>query len=303
MRTTLSIIFAILVSSQSHAGDTFEMALPDEVSQPNSSGFVNSYENDLGKKKNPDNYVVTSYEEKAPSPTRVEEEQPQGAYSSAFSSFRSKKSSEAAEQESADAWRKGQEKRDSFDIDNMSFAETPSRDEHFAMPARQYEQPAPAKSARNSRKLSRSPASEDVPLPQGSDLGKELDAALDSKPSSSSKSSSGSQDISAGGGISAKERKSLIMRTIADNYRDLKTCYNDGLKKNSEMKGKVTMGWAMDAQGRVLGAEVQTSQLGNKQVEKCMVDRLSGWRFPSQAKLSGAKDRMTYTFQFVPERD
>ncbi|WP_413287966.1 AgmX/PglI C-terminal domain-containing protein [Bdellovibrio sp. HCB337] len=290
MRKTVSIITSLLFSMQVHASETFDLALPEEVTNTNSSGFVNSYEQDLGRKKLPDNYVVTTVEEPAPSPTRVEDESPQGAYSSAFSSFRTKKSSEDSEQEAADAWRKSQEKSDNFDLDNLSFAESAPEPRYEAPPVAK--QPY-AKSGKSSRVVSRSPASEEIPPPQGVDLGKELESLESSKSSSDSSAAP----------VSAKERKEHILRTISDNYRDLKTCYHDGLKKKSEMKGKVVMGWAMDAQGRVSGVEVQTSQLHNKDVEKCMVDRLSGWRFPRQAKLASSKDRMTYTFHFVPEKD
>jgi len=115
--------------------------------------------------------------------------------------------------------------------------------------------------------------------------------------------SSAAPDMSASGetGTSAKDRKAMVLQTISRNYPELKRCYNEGLKTNANMKGKVVMGWAMDAQGRVLDVQIQTSQLNNKSVEKCMVDRLSSWRFPRQAKMQGAKDRMTYTFQFIPE--
>lgn len=237
MRTTKRLLICCLFLFAIHAqgndtNDTFDMDLPDSVAQPSSSSFVSSYEKDLGPKDVPS--VVTSYEER------------QGGYANAFTSYRSKKSSDASGTDPHEAWNKSQEKPNAFDLDALADS-TP----------------------------------EEI---------KKLD--------SHSASSGGSTAP-----VSAKERKELVMRTISQNYRDLKDCYHDGLKKSSEMKGKVVMGWEMDTQGRVSGVEVQTSQLNNKQVEKCMADRLSGWRFPRQAKLQGSKDRMTYTFQFIPETD
>lgn len=272
------------------AADTFDMALPDEQpGGPNSGGFVDSFQKDLGSsssssKKSYDS--STSYQ--APSAPAVEEEGPKGAYESAFTSYRSKKASDDEVVDQNDAWRTNQDKADNFDVENLSYSAPAKSKQPVKAQARTKAQPKQQVSQQ------RAPASVDeIPMPEGMDLASELDrqpaAVQDAEISPSP--------------VSAKDRKAMIMQTISQNYPDLKTCYHDGLRRNSDMKGKVVMGWTMDTQGRVSGAEVQTSQLNNKQVEKCMVERLSNWRFPRQAKLQGSKDRMTYTFQFVPEKD
>lgn len=102
--------------------------------------------------------------------------------------------------------------------------------------------------------------------------------------------------------VSVKQRKDIVLKTISENYEGLQVCYKQGLKKDPNMKGKVEMGWQLDTEGRVSGVEVQSSQLKNKEVEKCMADQMSSWRFPSQVKLkTKSKDRMSYTFQFIPQ--
>lgn len=283
MRTTSYLfLFSLLFTVTSWAADTFEMALPEEQQQqqgPSSGGFVNSFQKDLGGPS-------PSYQSPPPSAAVVEEEAPKGAYESAFSSYRTKKSSEDEAVDQADAWRLGQEKPDNFDVENLS----------YTAPAAVKKQASRAAQTRV-KSQSRAPASaavDEIPMPEGVELNAEIERTM-AAPSSSAEVVPSS--------VSAKDRKAMIMKTIANNYGELKSCYHEGLRKSSGMKGKVVMGWSMDPQGRVSGAEVQTSQLNNKQVEKCMVDRLSNWRFPSQAKLQGSKDRMTYTFQFVPEHD
>lgn len=295
MRTTATLfIFSLLLTTTSWGADTFDMALPEEQHQgPTSGGFVDSFQKDLGGSSSSRSYgSSTSYQ--APSAPAVEEEAPKGAYESAFTSYRSKKSSDEEAVDQADAWRAGQEKPDNFDVESLSYsAPAPASKSKQAAPkaqARVKVQPKQQRAVNN-----RAPASVDeIPMPEGMDSGAEIDRAIASVPESNEVIPSG---------VSAKDRKAMIMQTISNNYDDLKSCYHDGLRHKSDMKGKVVMGWSMDPQGRVSGAEVQTSQLNNKQVEKCMVERLSNWRFPRQAKLQGSKDRMTYTFQFVPERD
>lgn len=223
-----------------------------------------------------------------------DEEEVKGAYESAFSSLRSKPSKDEEEVDPSEAWRRSQEKSDGFNIDNLSTAEGAPELERVAMPEPKVQ---PKRQA-----LRREPASapvkssagsvEEVPMPEGAvDFNAEINRSSQQESSDS------------GPSLSAKERRALILRTIADNYRDLKACYHEGLRKKSDMKGKVVLGWSMDNLGRVSGVEVQSSQLKNQQVEKCMTERLAGWRFPRQAKIAGSKDRMTHTFHFVPENE
>lgn len=268
------------------AADTFEMALPDEQqSGPTSGGFVDSFQKDLGGSSASSK---KSYQAPPQAPA-VEEEAPKGAYESAFTSYRSKKSNDDESVDQADAWKTGQDKPDNFDVENLSYS-APANSKQA--PKAQARTKAQAKHPQRAVSSQRAPASVDeIPMPEG------IDAELDRHPAAVQEAEVSPSPVS------AKERKAMIMQTISQNYGDLKSCYHDGLRGKSDMKGKVVMGWTMDPQGRVTGAEVQTSQLNNKQVEKCMVERLSNWRFPRQAKLQGSKDRMTYTFQFVPERD
>lgn len=233
MRTaSIFILISIFFSCTSWAVETFELALPDQSS--NSDGFVNSLQGELES--------APSRPSRASTRAAVEAEPGPSAYESAFTSFRSKKTSDEEQAEQAEAWHSSQSKPDNFDIESLSYS-----------------------------------------APQAT----EVQSGMPSEASSSR--------------VSAKDRKALILRTISNNYSELKSCYHEGLRKNSGMKGKVVMGWRMDPQGRVSAAEVQMSQLQSKQVEKCLVERVSNWRFPSQAKLQGSKDRMSYTFQFLPE--
>ena len=100
---------------------------------------------------------------------------------------------------------------------------------------------------------------------------------------------------------SAKDRKNMVLSTISANYSGLKGCYHQGLKKDSDMKGKVVMTWDLDAEGKVFAADVENSQLKNKTVEECLVKTFSEWQFPKHAKIQGSTSRMTYTFHFVPD--
>ncbi|HEY8271838.1 MAG TPA: AgmX/PglI C-terminal domain-containing protein [Pseudobdellovibrionaceae bacterium] len=256
------LIFFLLFTVTSWAEESsFELALPElESSSPSSSNFVSSFEKEPGN-----NFSNEPYESSTSAQTSAEPVK--GVYENAFTSYQSKKTAEE-ENTATDEWRKGLDKQDNFDLENLTFSEPKTA-------------PHPRGQARRPTVASATDVAEDkIPMP-----------GLDNNQESSAPP------------VSAKDRKAAVMKTISDNYEELKVCYQEGLKKNSEMKGKVVLGWSMDTQGRVSGVEVLTSQLNNKQVEKCMAEHLANWHFPRQAKLRSSKDRMTYAFQFVSEKE
>jgi|GEM_PF-3776900 hypothetical protein len=143
-----------------------------------------------------------------------------------------------------------------------------------------------------------------VPNPEVAEIetidAKDLDQVLDSAVENT-RAPASVESSAPVGEVSAKDRKDMVMKTISRNFTSLKSCYKAGLKKNGKMEGKVVMGWDLDAEGRVVKATVDNSQLGNKEVEACMVQRFSEWDFPAAAKIKNSQGRMTYTFTFTPE--
>ncbi|MGZ3796424.1 MAG: AgmX/PglI C-terminal domain-containing protein [Pseudobdellovibrionaceae bacterium] len=270
LKTTGLLIFFLLFSGAARSEeDLVEMPLPELESQgPSSGNFVGSYEKDLGNNKS------TSSQQSPSRKNQPVREEVKGIYESAFSSYKSQKLSQDQDADTnaaTDEWRKGLDKPDSFDLDSLTYSE----------PSPQSQTKSKKRSSVSKGRLSAKspdPASlEEIPMPE--------------------------EKMEPAAPVSAKVRKEMVMKTIADNYGDLKVCFENGLKKSPEMKGKVVMGWSIDNQGHVSGVEVLTSQLNNKGVEKCMADRLANWSFPRQAKLQGNKDRMTYAFQFLSEKE
>ena len=61
----------------------------------------------------------------------------------------------------------------------------------------------------------------------------------------------------------------------------VRACYDVEAQRDPSLKGGVTVRWTIDPSGRVSGASVVTSTLGNPRVEGCIVRQLEAWRFPS----------------------
>lgn len=144
----------------------------------------------------------------------------------------------------------------------------------------------------------------DMPLPETSS-GVELNTELTelAAPSKLQESSAKGASSSSRTSVSAKDRKEAVMRTISQHYPQLKQCYEQGLKKNSNLQGKVVFTWGIEDDGKVSAVEIQSSEINTKEVENCMTERLTAWRFPQDARLKSNKDRMTYTFHFISEKD
>ncbi len=144
----------------------------------------------------------------------------------------------------------------------------------------------------------------DMPLPDsgtGVELSAELNELATPAKSQGAPTKSGVSSSSNRLSVSAKDRKEAVVKTISQNYPQLKQCYEQGLKKNSGLQGKVVFSWGIEDDGKVSAVEIQSSEINTKDVEKCMSERLAAWRFPQDARLKSNKDRMTYTFHFISE--
>ena len=80
----------------------------------------------------------------------------------------------------------------------------------------------------------------------------------------------------------APETRSMsdIQRVIARSRVDAKRCYDDGLAKNPNLTGKITIEFRIMPDGRVRDAKKSDGSLGDAAVETCIVHVIEGLRFP-----------------------
>ena len=86
-----------------------------------------------------------------------------------------------------------------------------------------------------------------------------------------------------------------ILRVVGGRQRGIQYCYEKELARNPELNGKVTMGWRIGMDGKVVKVVVQSSTLGNKSVEGCMKRQIQRWRFP---KPEGGMCQIRFPFVF-----
>lgn len=74
--------------------------------------------------------------------------------------------------------------------------------------------------------------------------------------------------------------KELIRRVIRAEIGTVKACYEAELSRTPDLSGRVTVRFIIGLLGSVLKAEVQSSTLGNEDVERCLTAAVLGMKFP-----------------------
>lgn len=98
---------------------------------------------------------------------------------------------------------------------------------------------------------------------------------------------------------SAKVRaEEEVYRTIRSYMGGLKYIYNNALRTNQSLKGKISVKITIAASGRVTVAEMMSSTLDSPELRDALVDRINKWKF---MELRDVEDfTITYTFDFAP---
>jgi TonB family protein len=94
--------------------------------------------------------------------------------------------------------------------------------------------------------------------------------------------------------------KEAVRRVVKAGLREVKACYERGLRANSRLEGKVIVSWEIVEKGHVGSASVKSSTLNNKEVESCIVARLKSWQFPEPP--AGTSAAVSYPFSFVKQQ-
>jgi TonB family protein len=98
--------------------------------------------------------------------------------------------------------------------------------------------------------------------------------------------STGTQDVGASG-------KKPIRQVIHSHSEEIKSCYERERSKMSALDGRVTIQFTIEGHGEVTAASIQSSSLGNRAVEQCMVAAVQSWVFPNR---SNGNVVVTYPF-------
>lgn len=89
----------------------------------------------------------------------------------------------------------------------------------------------------------------------------------------------------------------MIQRIVRENFGRFRTCYEDGLRRNRDLQGKVTVKFMIDTTGKVAMTADGGSDLPDPNVVQCIVRRFGELSFP---KPEGGMVTVVYPIKFNP---
>lgn len=89
-----------------------------------------------------------------------------------------------------------------------------------------------------------------------------------------------------------------IERVVAQHAAEIRWCYKQALAAQPGLVGKVETQWTVAPNGRVKGARITHSSLGNAEAETCITRKVGRWSFPAP---SGGEVVVNYPFSFEPK--
>jgi hypothetical protein len=91
----------------------------------------------------------------------------------------------------------------------------------------------------------------------------------------------------------------LVESFIRQNRYQLQLCYELALRRDEAVSGKTEWRWRIDSRGTISDLELIHSSIKDRQLMKCLEDKISRWRFPRPRR--GAVE-VSYPFEFAPNK-
>jgi TonB family protein len=77
----------------------------------------------------------------------------------------------------------------------------------------------------------------------------------------------------------------------------VKYCYDKELVRKTGLEGRVSVQFIIAANGQVINSFMNSTTMNNVNVEKCVIDAVKRWQFPSPA--GGGIVIVSYPFNFT----
>jgi Ca-activated chloride channel family protein len=98
--------------------------------------------------------------------------------------------------------------------------------------------------------------------------------------------------------VSGRLPPEVIQRIVRQNFGRYRLCYENGLRSNPDLRGRVSVRFVIDREGRVSNVANGGSDLPDASVVSCVVRGFSGLMFPQP---EGGVVSVTYPIVFAPE--
>jgi len=92
--------------------------------------------------------------------------------------------------------------------------------------------------------------------------------------------------------------KDIIRRIVRNHQNEVRHCYNQGLARDPNLKGRVAVMFTIGPSGTVPSAAVAETTLKDGNVANCVAKSVRRWKFPKPQ--TGGSAMVTYPFSFSP---
>ena len=92
--------------------------------------------------------------------------------------------------------------------------------------------------------------------------------------------------------------KDVIRRIVSNHHNEVRHCYNQGLARDPNLRGRVAVMFTIGPAGTVPSSAVSENTLGDHNVASCVAKSVRRWKFPKPQ--SGGTAMVTYPFAFSP---
>ena len=89
--------------------------------------------------------------------------------------------------------------------------------------------------------------------------------------------------------------KVIVQKVAKMHQKEIQACYEKELIKKTGISGQLIVNWVITPRGTVEQIKIKESTLHNKNVEKCIVDAIKSWKFPT----SKHGDNVSVEFPFI----
>lgn len=110
----------------------------------------------------------------------------------------------------------------------------------------------------------------------------------------------GDGDASGGGSRGKGRNADDVQAVVVKHNKSVQYCYERELRRNPDLRGKIVVRFTISPQGAVVKVEVVSSTVKNRQVERCVVNRIRRWNDFGQvaASVGNTIIRQTYAFGY-----
>jgi hypothetical protein len=97
-------------------------------------------------------------------------------------------------------------------------------------------------------------------------------------------------------------QKDWVLKIIKSESKSIRSCYEEGLKTNPDLVGKILVDFEIEVNGSVQVVKVESSTINNQIVENCLIEKIKTFTFPPPPEKTVVQVKFPFIFTKVPKQ-